>query len=222
MKWVKITLFVTLLSVLAISIDSPIWLHLADSLWLEDYITQHGNSAHFTIFITSILFLFIGGPRQVVAFLFAYLYGVMIGVSLALFTCLVAAAANYFIANLYLKNTLHKKLPLRMEKFSRFAKHKPFLKILTLRLFPFGSNLLTNTLSGGGSVPFFPFITASLVGYLPQTIIFSLVGDGMNDANSTMLYISIIMALISFILSTLLYRDHIKQRLENLKMEVSN
>lgn len=221
MKWLKITLLVILLGVLAASIDSPIWLHLADSLWLEGYIAKQGNSAHFTIFITSILFLFIGGPRQVAAFLFAYLYGVILGVCITLLTCLLAAAANYFIANLYLKNTLHKKLPLRMEKFSRFAKHKPFLKILTLRLFPFGSNLLTNTLSGGGSVPFFPFITASLVGYLPQTIIFSLVGDGMNDANSTMVYISIVMALLSFILSTLLYRDHLKQRLENLKMEAT-
>jgi uncharacterized membrane protein YdjX (TVP38/TMEM64 family) len=109
-----------------------------------------------------------------------------------------------------------------MKKFQRFSQQAPFLKILMLRLFPVGSNLLTNLLSGSIKVPFNAFIQASLLGYLPQTVIFLLLGHGISEANDSMIYASIIFSTISVVLTGVIYRDHIKQRMAPLSMDVSH
>jgi uncharacterized membrane protein YdjX (TVP38/TMEM64 family) len=106
-----------------------------------------------------------------------------------------------------------------MIKFNSFASRKPFYKILLLRLFPIGNNVVTNVLSGSVRVPFFAFLTASILGYLPQIIIFALVGAGIQSSSNTMIYLSIFFGVMSAILTGFLYRDHIKSRVELLKME---
>ncbi|MDW2406278.1 DedA family protein, partial [Vibrio sp. 1262-1] len=92
-------------------------------------------------------------------------------------------------------------------------------KILLLRLFPIGNNVVTNVLSGSVRVPFFAFISASLLGYLPQIIIFALMGAGIHSSSNTMIYLSIFFGIVSAVLTGFLYRDHIKSRVELLNME---
>ncbi|MDN4709811.1 VTT domain-containing protein [Vibrio parahaemolyticus] len=106
-----------------------------------------------------------------------------------------------------------------MTRFNSFASRKPFYKILLLRLFPIGNNVVTNVLSGSVRVPFFAFISASLLGYLPQIIIFALMGAGIHSSSNTMIYLSIFFGIVSAVLTGFLYRDHIKSRVELLNME---
>lgn len=106
-----------------------------------------------------------------------------------------------------------------MTRFNSFASRKPFYKILLLRLFPIGNNVVTNVLSGSVRVPFFAFISASLLGYLPQIIIFALMGAGIHSSSNTMIYLSVFFGIVSAVLTGFLYRDHIKSRVELLNME---
>ncbi|MDW2078478.1 DedA family protein, partial [Vibrio sp. 1863] len=80
-------------------------------------------------------------------------------------------------------------------------------------------NVVTNVLSGSVRVPFFAFISASLLGYLPQIIIFALMGAGIHSSSNTMIYLSIFFGIVSAVLTGFLYRDHIKSRVELLNME---
>ena len=220
MTYIKHIFFCLVLIALVFGLNTPVFAHLSDTLWLSDYIRSHGITGHLTIFAVSFLFVCLGGPRQAIAALYGYLYGLVIGLNVTLLACILAATVNYLAANTLLTDTLYRFFPIKMAKFQVFARQAPFLKILMLRLFPVGSNLLTNLLSGCVGVPFIAFALASLVGYLPQTIIFSLIGNGISAANNAMIYTSIILSTISVALTGVIYRDHIKQRMTPLNMDI--
>ncbi|MFO6424246.1 TVP38/TMEM64 family protein [Motilimonas sp. KMU-193] len=221
MKWLKTVLIVSLLIAIAASLDSPIMNHITDSPWLVNYLAEQGATGHISLIAIGTVFIFIGGPRQAISLLFGFIYGLLPGIMLAISVCLVAAAANYFCASIMLKGLLARRFPQRMTKFKRFAKRKPFMKILMLRLLPVGSNLVTNFFSGSVGVPFLSFLAASAIGYLPQTIIFALVGGGINEDSPMMIYLSVILGLISLALTSAIYRDHTKAKMEQLKLESS-
>jgi uncharacterized membrane protein YdjX (TVP38/TMEM64 family) len=71
---------------------------------------------------------------------------------------------------------------------------------LTLRLLPVGNNLLLNLLAGVSGLRVWPFLTASLIGYLPQTAIFALTGSGTHVDHG----LQIALAAALFALSALL------------------
>lgn len=219
MKWVKLALLCLFAGLLFSGVLNPILVHLSDKNWLSGYLAEKGYIGHSLIIVASLFLVAIGGPKQIVAFLFGYLYGPYLGTSVTLAICLVAALLNYMTAKMVLAHTLGRYFPIRMNKFNQFASRAPFMKILMLRLLPVGSNLVTNLLSGSVGVPLWAFISASLIGYLPQTVIFALVGYGINGADHVMIYMSIGFAVLSFILTALIYRDHLKHKLSTLNVE---
>lgn len=217
MKWLKLILVVIIILILLL--DTPVIAHITDKNWLLDYINQNGVFGNLVIIFSSMIFIAIGGPKQVIALLLGYLYYIYLGVFFTLVVCVISAALNYTVACFLLTNTLFRRFPKRMQKFNAFASRSPFLKILLLRLFPVGNNVVTNVLSGCVRVPLVPFFTASLIGYLPQTIIFALAGAGIQSPSNEMLYLSIVLAVISTVLTGFIYRDHIKHRVEQLDVD---
>jgi len=55
----------------------------------------------------------------------------------------------------------------------------PFGATLALRLLPIGNNLALNLLAGLAGIAAMPFLAGSALGYLPQTVIFALLGKGV-------------------------------------------
>ena len=51
---------------------------------------------------------------------------------------------------------------------------------LLIRFLPIGSNLVINLVAGVSGVRGLPFFLGSLIGYLPQTVVFALVGSGIS------------------------------------------
>ncbi|MEL0637296.1 VTT domain-containing protein [Marinomonas sp. TI.3.20] len=219
MKWVKLALLCAFAGLLFSGVLNPILGNLSDKNWLSMYLAKNGYLGQSLIALSAFFLVAIGGPKQVVAFLFGYLYGYVLGTFVTLLICLLAALVNYMAARMLLAHTLARYFPVRMNKFNQFASRAPFMKILMLRLLPVGSNLVTNLLSGSVGVPLLAFISASLIGYFPQTLIFTLVGHGINGANHAMIYLSVGLAVLSFILTALIYRDHLKHKLSTLHVE---
>ncbi|CAM2826207.1 VTT domain-containing protein [Vibrio mytili] len=219
MKWIKLFLLISVGVVLAYQIDNPVLVHLTDKNWLVSYIQQKGMTGEIVIFIFSVIFLSFSGPKQAIALIFGYLYSIHFGVVLTLLACVFSATFNYYCAQFLLTNWLYQHFPNKMMKFNSFASRKPFYKILLLRLFPIGNNVVTNVLSGSVRVPFLAFLSASLLGYLPQVVIFALMGAGIQSSSNSMIYLSIFFGVVSAVLTTFLYRDHIKSRVELLNME---
>ncbi|WP_105902254.1 TVP38/TMEM64 family protein [Vibrio gangliei] len=219
MKWLKLACLVAIGLLLASQLDSPVMTHLTDKNWLLHYIQHNGLKGNLIILLSSIVFLALSGPKQVIALVFGYIYHFYLGTTLAIVACLIAASLNYLVARFLLGSVLFRRFPKRMCQFNQFASHKPFYKILLLRLFPIGNNVATNVLSGSVRVPVCAFFSASLLGYLPQTLIFVLMGTGINTLSNTMIYLSIALAVISTLLTGWIYRDHIKQRVELLSQD---
>lgn len=219
MKWIKLLFLIVVGVLIANQLDNPVMVHLTDKNWLIGYIQENGTTGKMLIFLFSVIFLSFSGPKQAISLVFGYLFGINLGVTLTLFACIFSAALNYYCARFIFANWLYRRFPKKMIKFNSFASRKPFYKILLLRLFPIGNNVVTNVLSGSVRVPFFAFLTASILGYLPQIIIFALVGAGIQSSSNTMIYLSIFFGVMSAILTWFLYRNHIKSRIELLKME---
>ncbi len=219
MKYFKLTATVAIVLLLVTQLDNPVITHLTDKNWLLDYIGQNGISGDMLIMLSAVIFLAIGGPKQLIALIFGYLYHLSTGSLLALGVCVVSAALNYMVAHFLLANILFRRFPKRMNKFNAFASRAPFFKILLLRLFPVGSNVVTNLLSGCVRVPLIPFFLASIIGYLPQIIIFALAGAGIQSPGNKLIYLSIVLAVMSTVLSGFIYRDHVKYRVEQLNMD---
>lgn len=219
MKWVKWLLLVIFVVLLISGVLNPVLAHLSDKNWLTGYLLQYGWIGHFSIALAALIFVGIGGPRQAISFIFGYLYGAVVGVAVAIAICSLAALANYMAARMVFAHSLAHHFPVRMHKFNQFASRAPFMKILTLRLLPVGSNLVTNLLSGSVGVPLPAFLCASVLGYFPQTLVFALIGGGIGSANHAMIYLSIGLSLLSFVLTALIYRDHLKHKLSKLNLE---
>jgi len=211
MKLLKIALLLAL-AVLAYSqSNSEIWQHIADKDWIASYVATHGIQGLVILFGCAVIFTAVGAPRQLIAFTFGFTFGSLNGLLLALLCTIVSAVLVYSLAQFTLQKTLIRHFGRRYQSFREFVSVNPFSKVLLARVFPVGSNVITNLLSGAVGVPFMSFISASALGYLPQTIIFSLAGSGVGSANEWQLIVSIFLGIFSLVLTSYLYRQYKKQ-----------
>lgn len=125
----------------------------------------------------------IGVPRQTVAFLGGYAFGTVLGAGFAMAAQLLGCAASYGWARLLGRDWAERRLAGRFGHRLRPLRDalaaQPFGATLALRLLPVGSNIGTNLAAGLIALPVLPFLAASALGYLPQTVVFALLGKGI-------------------------------------------
>ncbi|MBJ7551183.1 TVP38/TMEM64 family protein [Marinomonas ostreistagni] len=211
MKFLKIVLLVVLAVLAYGQSNSEIWLHIADKDWIAAYVATHGVQGLVLLFACAVIFTAIGAPRQLIAFTFGFTFGGLSGVLLALLCTILSAVLVYSLAQCLVKQALIRYFDRRYQRFREFVSVDPFSKVLLVRIFPVGSNVITNLLSGAVGVPFMAFVSASALGYLPQTIIFALAGSGFGSANQWQFIVSILLGIVSLVLTSHLYRQYKKQ-----------
>ena len=150
--------------------------------WIDAHIRGHGLQGALLFLAVGALFTALGLPRQIIAFLAGYAFGLLAGTLLGILAALLGCLVTFLYARLFGRGLLRDRLGGRAARFDRFVQRHPFAMILLIRLLPIGSNLLTNLAAGVSSARIWPFLAASLVGYLPQTLVFTLVGSGINVA----------------------------------------
>ncbi len=129
--------------------------------------------------VLSMLATAIGVPRQVVAFAGGTAFGIMMGTLLALLATVLGCVASFFWARLIGRDWARRKLSGRLARLDRFLAENPFTATLVLRLLPVGHNLGLNLLAGLSGVAWLPFVAASAIGYVPQTLVFTMLGKGV-------------------------------------------
>ena len=90
---------------------------------------------------------------------------------------------------------------------------------LLIRLLPLGSNLVTNLVAGVSSVWATAFITGSMVGYVPQTVIFALLGSGISLEPELRITLSTVLFVLSGALGYYLYRRYKQDKKLNGDLE---
>jgi len=148
----------------------------------------------------------VGMPRQVVAFAAGYGWGIAAGTGLALAAQIIGCIGNFFWARLIARDFVQRSLRGRVARFDRFLAGNPFTATLMLRLMPVGNNLLLNLAAGVSAIRPAPFFLGSALGYVPQTVIFALLGSGSRLDRGTTIGISAVLLLISILLGIVLVR----------------
>lgn len=155
--------------------------------------------------VTLVLLTSVGLPRQITAFSCGYTFGAVSGSLIALLSVTLACAITYSVARFLLNNIIKNKVSNTYLKCQSLFANQLLHKIIIIRLLPIGSNFLTNIIAGTCKLNVKRFILGSCIGFIPQIIIFSLMGAGTKIADKTQIIISIGLFIVALILGFYLY-----------------
>lgn len=154
----------------------------------------------------------VGLPRQAVAFAGGYVYGLAHGLAVALVAILLGLCLGFWWARLVGRGWAARRIGGRLARFDRFIAANPFSATLTLRLLPVGNNSALNLLAGLSGVAFVPFIAGSAIGYLPQSLVFALLGSGVAVDRSVQVALGVGLFVVSALLGAVLLARHRRAR----------
>ena len=152
----------------------------------------------------------LGIPRQALSALGGYAFGALMGTVWTSIALMGGCALGFFYARFLGRNAIQKKFGKRIARIESFLAYSPFSMSMTIRLLPVGNNALTNMLAGVTRIPALPFILGSSLGYLPQTVIFALLGSGIRVEPATRAIIAAALFILSSLLGYSLYRKYKK------------
>ncbi len=162
-------------------------------------------------FSGAVLFTAAGLPRQLVAFVCGYVFGLVPGVLISLCSAVLGCMLAFYLARKLLRNYIAERHARTVEVLDRLVRHDAFLKIIVLRIQPLGTNLLTNLCAGVSSIRPALFFPSTAIGYLPQMLVFALAGDGVRLADQSKILISAALMVLSFVLAYYLWLRHKKR-----------
>lgn len=148
----------------------------------------------------------VGIPRQVVAFAGGTAFGALAGFNLAMAAMVCGCVASFLWARLIGRDWARRRISGRLAKLDRFLAENPFSATLTLRLLPVGNNLALNLLAGLSGVRLLPFVAGSAIGYIPQTVVFALLGKGVRVDGWVQLGVALVLFAGSVLLGLWLLR----------------
>ena len=139
----------------------------------------------------------IGLPRQIPAFVAGYAFGIWYGGAIALVSQIAACAMGFFWARAVGQGFVQRRFGPKLRRLEAVLAAQPFMTTLTLRLMPVGSNILLNLAAGLSSVRAAPFLAASALGFIPQTIVFAFIGRGSAPSHAHVLALGVALFVVS-------------------------
>lgn len=185
------------------ALQSGAWL---DQAWVDTEVLDRGLRGEALFFLAALLFTALGLPRQVVGFFAGYAFGLAVGGLLALAASLGGALLTFSVARWLGRDLVRRWFTGRLRGLDEFVGDHPLRTILLIRLLPLGSNLATNLAAGISRMGARPFAAGSALGYLPQTLVFALIGSGIAVDPVWRIGTGILLFLLSGLLGLSLYR----------------
>ena len=167
----------------------------------------HGRIAYLVL---AGVFTALGGPRQAVSFFAAYFFGLTEGFLVALVGSAIGCLVAYLFARAF-HDTAIRLIHGRVDMARRIWARDTFWLTFILRLLPVGSNLLANLAAGASAIPLAAFLSGSLAGYVPQTLVFALMGTGVNVGSTTQIAVSLALFVASTLLGVWIYARYRKR-----------
>jgi uncharacterized membrane protein YdjX (TVP38/TMEM64 family) len=150
-----------------------------DEAWVDSEVRGRGLRGEALFIAMAAATVAVGVPRQLAAFLGGYAFGIVEGTALALLAMVLGCIADFVYARLIGRDFVQARFGARIGRFDSFLRDNPFATTLLIRLLPAGNNLLTNLVAGVSTVRPLPFFAGSAIGYVPQAMIFALLGSGV-------------------------------------------
>jgi len=181
---------------------------ILDKDWVDTYVRGEGIRGELIFLAIGGLCTAIGLPRQAVAFMAGYAFGIVYGTLIGVAATVLGCMATFFVARFLARDLVAHKFPDKLKRMDAFLHGNTFTTTLLIRFLPVGSNVLTNMLAGVSGAAALPFFTGSALGYIPQMLIFALVGSGFAVDPGARLVASIVLFAISGIMGLWLYRRY--------------
>lgn len=180
--------------------------------WVDRHIRDEGLWGELVFVLMGAAMTAIGVPRQGLAFLGGYAFGTLLGTALALAAQLLGCAMTYYWAQLLARRWTERRMQgrfgHRLRPLRDVLRAEPFVATLALRLLPVGNNLALNLLGGMAGLAAAPFLAASALGYLPQTVVFALLGKGIRVEGAWQLGVAVVLFSVSATIGLWLLRRH--------------
>lgn len=173
---------------------------------LGEYIESLGAFGVLAFLLITALATSLGLPRQLFAFAAGFSFGVFSGVLLSSIAAIFGCAITFYCSRKLLAEPVKARYPNVVNNLNKLLADDVFFKIFVLRLQPLGTNLITNLCAGVTTVPAKLFLSSSWLGYLPQMLVFALLGTGVRIGSNTYLLYSLAMLGLSLAIGFWLYR----------------
>lgn len=175
--------------------------------WIDAEVRGRGLLGGLLFVAAGTLITGVGLSRQAVAYVSGYAFGVAVGSGLTLLATVAGCALAFSYARVFGRAIVIRRHSRRLARLDRVLCESPFLMTLAVRLLPIGNNLVVNLVAGVSGVPAPAFLSASALGYLPQTIVFALMGSGLAQGIMLNTAVASALFLISALIGVYLYRQ---------------
>lgn len=150
-------------------------------LWINDHVEN--NFALFIIvymlfFIALVLFVIPGAPILAVAA--GIFLGQTLGTIITVVSATIGASILFFSAKM-VYHDIEKELPKWIDKLNEGFKQDAFFYLLTLRLIPLFPFYTVNLACIFLRIPFKTFVTATFLGIIPASFVFTSIGVAMSE-----------------------------------------
>ena len=176
--------------------------------WIDTRVRGQGIGGEVLYLCVAGLATAVALPRHVVSFLGGYAFGVALGTLLGLAGTVLGCLLTFFYARVIGRPLVSARLGARVQRIEDFLAAHPFWMTVLIRLLPVGNNFATNLAAGVSRVPAPPFFLGSLLGYIPQTLVFALAGSGVDVGGAWRIGIAVALFLASGVIGAWLYRKY--------------
>lgn len=179
---------------------------MLDTAWVDHEVRGQGLWGEGLFVLVGLVAVALGLPRQAVSFGAGYAFGLVQGTGLALLATLIGSVLSFYYARFIGREALTRRFPDRIRRIDAFLAGNELTMAIILRLSPVSNNLVANVAAGVSGVRVVPFFLGSLVGYLPQTVVFALAGAGFELDKMLTWTLSALLFVASTVLGVWLWR----------------
>jgi uncharacterized membrane protein YdjX (TVP38/TMEM64 family) len=179
-----------------------------DQQWVDAQIRGHGIYGELLFVLLCTLLGSVGLSRQLIAFLGGYAFGVDYGFLLSMLAVVSACITTFYVSRWFLRSFMWRHFSDRIRRVDAFIRDNTFMMALLIRLLPLGSNWMVNIGAGVSGVRSVPFFTGSALGYVPQMLIFSLLGSGVRVDEFWQLVLAMVLFVVAAVIGGHLYRQY--------------
>jgi uncharacterized membrane protein YdjX (TVP38/TMEM64 family) len=183
-----------------------------DQQWIDAQIRGQGPAGELLFVLVCALLGSVGLSRQVIAFLAGYAFGVGYGFVLSMLAVVAACMTTFYVSRFLLRSFMWRHFSERIRQVDNFIRDNTFMMALLIRLLPLGSNWMANIAAGASGVRSVPFFTGSALGYMPQMLIFSLVGSGARVDKFWQVVLAMVLFVVAAVIGGYLYRKYRRGR----------
>ena len=147
--------------------------------------------------LTFSLLIGVGLPRLWVSAIAGAAFGALWGTFLSLLASVAGAAIVYHFGRTLLAGILQRRIGARMALWQTRFQHNAYWWVLYMRLFPLSNATLAGLVCGACRIPVGAYLAGSLLGFIPLTIVFTVLGSGGIEGNFYQIAIGIGLLLLA-------------------------